>query len=52
MSEKEMLKMAFVSGAAQALKFKRKNPNATDDEAIRHVTSESNEMLRRLGSDD
>ena len=46
--EREMLKMAVVSGAAHALNFKEKNPHATDDDAIRHVTREMALILEKL----
>lgn len=42
--------MALVSGAAHALKYKRSNPHASDDDAIQHVTRESEEILRKLDS--
>ncbi len=50
MSSKKDLKMALVSGAAHALKYKRANPHASDDDAIQHVTREGEEILRKLDS--
>lgn len=47
---KKMLKMALVSGAAHALEFKKKNKFCSDDDAIQHVTRESEEILAKLDS--
>ena len=48
----KMLKMALVSGAAHALEYKRNNPRASDEDAIQHVTRESNQILEKLGSEE
>jgi len=52
MAEKKMLKMALISGAAHALEFKRQNPGASDEEAIQHVSRESNEIIEKLNSEE
>jgi hypothetical protein len=52
MEEKKMLKMALISGAAHALEFKNKNPRASDEEIIQHVSNESDQMVDKLGSED
>lgn len=46
-----MVKMALIAGAAEALKFKRTNPKASDDDALQHVNRESTTLANQLGSD-
>lgn len=48
---KKLVKMALVSGASHALKFKRENRFASDEDAIQHVTRESEEILKKLDSE-
>ncbi len=40
--------MAVISGASYALKFRDKNPRATNEEAIRHVTEKMDDILRNI----
>ena len=49
MAEK-MVKIALISGAAHALKYKKENPRASDEDAIQHVTRESNKIILKLHS--
>ncbi len=46
--EEKRLKMAIISGAAHALKFKAKNPRATEEEVMQHVTLKANEILKKI----
>lgn len=52
MANEKELKMALISGAAHALEFKRKNPNASDEEAIQHINRESNAILANINSEE
>ena len=52
MAEKKVIKMAVISGAAHALEYKRNNPRASDEDAIQHVTRESESILRKLDSEE
>ena len=52
MAEKKIVKMAIISGAAHALEFKRQNPGVSDEEAIQHVNRESENILRKLDSEE
>jgi len=49
---KKKLKMAIISGASHALKFKRENPHANEDEIIQHVNRESNNIVNKLDSEE
>ncbi len=48
MAENKRLKMAIISGASHALKYKRENPNATEEEALQHVNREMGEILNKI----
>lgn len=49
---KKKLKMAIISGASHALKFKQKNPNANDEEIIQKVSRESNDILDKIDAEE
>jgi len=42
------LKMAIISGASHAIRYKEENPRATEDEVIRFVTREVDEILDKI----
>jgi hypothetical protein len=42
------LKMAIIAGAANAVKFKDKNPRATEDQVIRHISENAEEILDKI----
>ncbi|MBI2451918.1 hypothetical protein HYV50_02450 [Candidatus Pacearchaeota archaeon] len=46
--EEERLKLAVISGASQAVKYKEKNPRATSSEIIQHVTDKVEEILEKI----
>jgi len=46
--ERDNIKMAVISGASHALKYRDKNPRATNEEAIRHVTDKMDEILAKI----
>ena len=46
--ERENIKMAVISGASHALKFRERHPRATNEEAIRHVTEKMDEILKKI----
>ena len=52
MVEEYKIKRAIVSGASHALKFKEKNPHASDADAIKHVTSIVDEILYKIEGND
>ena len=45
--EKELL-MAIISGASHAIRFKEKNPKATEEEVIKHISKKAPEILNKL----
>ena len=47
-----MLKMALISGASNALQYKREHPHSSDEEAIQHVNREAGKLVTKLGSDE
>ena len=46
--EEKRLKMAIIAGAAQAARFKEKNPKATEEKVIQHVTDNVEEILKKI----
>ncbi|MEI6731879.1 MAG: hypothetical protein WCK90_04320 [archaeon] len=50
MAESKRLKMAVISGASHAIKYKEQNPHATADEILRHVTREIQSILDKIDS--
>ncbi len=46
--ERDNIKMAVISGASHALKFRDKNPRATNEEAIRHISEKMDEILAKI----
>ena len=46
--ERENIKMAVISGASHALKFRDRHPRATNEETIRHVTEKMDEILEKI----
>ena len=46
--ERDNIKMAVISGASHALKYKDRNPRATNEEAIRHITDNIDDILRKI----
>ena len=51
MKDSYKLKMAAIAGANHALKFKAKNIRATDQEVLKHVTSEADDIVRKIEDD-
>jgi hypothetical protein len=52
METKKRIKVAIVAGASHALKFKEKNPNATEDQILQHITKESENILKNIDDDE
>ena len=52
MDESNRLKIAVISGASHALKYKRDNPKASDDEILRYVTKETRSILEKVGTEE
>ena len=42
------LKRAVIAGAAEALKFKSRNQKKSDDEVIKHITSNIDEIIDNI----
>lgn len=52
MNETNRLKIAVISGASHALQYKNKNPKVTDEEILRRITREMNEILGKIDHED
>jgi hypothetical protein len=52
MDSRQRLKMAMIAGANHALKYKRQKKMSSDEEALKHVSDESDNILNTLGSDE
>ena len=46
--DKNRMKMAIISGASNAIRYKEKNPGATEEEVIKHVTKEVEKILKEI----
>ncbi len=46
--ERDNIKIAVISGASHALKFRDRFPRSTNEEAIRHVTDKMGDILRKI----
>ncbi len=47
-NEKKKLKLAVISGASHAIRFKEHNPKATEDDVIKHVAKKANEIVSKI----
>lgn len=48
MDEKKRLKMAIIAGASHALKQKSKDFKITDDQVLKQVSKEADDILRNI----
>ncbi len=48
MEENHRLKMAIISGASHALEYKEKNPRASTEEIIQHITENAEEIVENI----
>jgi hypothetical protein len=46
--ERSKLKMAIIAGASHAMKYKEKNPHASESEVINYVTGNVREILDNI----
>lgn len=46
--EDQKLKIAVISGASHAISFKEKNPSASEQEIIKHVTENTEKILEKI----
>lgn len=46
--EEMMIKRAFIAGAAAALSYKEKHPNATESEVMSDVNGEMRKMIKDI----
>jgi hypothetical protein len=50
MNQKNKLKIAMISGASYALKYKKKNPSISDEEILQQINRESDDILDKIDS--
>jgi len=46
--EIKKIKMAIISGASHAIRYKEENPRASESEVIQHVSNKAGEILGKL----
>jgi len=46
--EEKRLKMAVISGAAKALRFKEENPKSSEQEVMQHITDSTEKILENM----
>lgn len=46
--DKENLKMAVIAGASYALKYRDKNPRATEQEVFQNISDNLHKILRKI----
>ena len=51
MVKNELIKRVFIAGASSALKYKEKNPNASESEVMSHVTKEMRKLIEEIAED-
>jgi hypothetical protein len=51
MSDQKM-RLAIIAGASYALKYREEHPRSTDREALKHVTENSEEILKGIEEGD
>ena len=48
MDEEKRLKMAVISGASHAIRYREENPRATEQEVIQHITKEAQNIIDKI----
>lgn len=51
MEKDSKLKMALISGASHAIKFKELNPEASEQEVLKHITREADDILEKIDNE-
>lgn len=46
--ERERVKMAAISGASHALRFKEQNPRASEAEVMQHIADQMGNILEKI----
>lgn len=46
--EEKRLRMAIIVGAAQAVRYKSKNPQANEEQIIQYITENAKEILGKI----
>jgi len=49
--EEDKLKMAIISGASHALKYRQENPRSSAEEIIQRITKEADSIIEKLDTD-
>lgn len=47
-NEEKRLKMAIIAGAAKAVRYKEKNPKATESQVLQHISDNVKEILDKI----
>nr|AQS33386.1 hypothetical protein [uncultured archaeon] len=51
-NEDYRIKLAVIAGASRALKFKDKQPKATNEETIKHITENITEIIDKIDEEE
>ncbi len=46
--EEKRIRMAVIAGAAQAVHFKEKNPRATEQKIIQHISDNIEDIINKI----
>jgi len=46
--DRDAMKLAAISGAARAIRFKERNPGVSEQDVIQHVSDSVDEILRKI----
>ncbi len=52
MNEENILKIAIISGASHALNHRSRNPRLSDDEVLKHIAEEADEIAKKIGQEE
>lgn len=52
MESKKRMKMAIIAGASHAVRFKEKNPGASEEQVIQHITKEAENILSKIDEEE
>ena len=48
MTNNKKMKIAIITGASEALKYKERNPHASESEVISHITKNMSNILENI----
>ena len=49
--DEKRIKVAIISGASHAIRYKEKHPRATEEEVIQHISKKAGEIMDKIDED-